>query len=156
MWNRGRYQDDPMHLSKTSGREMARVAVLLLSGMLLGAMARADNGSAPVYHSSVKNLNWVALPEFGGAQAIIYRSPDNKRIVAAFRESLSQTFTFTFDEFVHVTAGSCKMKIHGGPTLTLVKGDVAYVPEGTTADLDFSPDFEDIGVLTSDHAIDWK
>jgi uncharacterized cupin superfamily protein len=144
-----------MQVWKTSERAMARVAMLALSGMMISAMARGDQGPAPVYHSSVKNLNWVALPEFGGAQAIIYRSSDGKRIVAAFRESLSQTFTFTFDEFVQVTAGSCKMKIHGGPTLSLVKGDVAYVHEGTTADLEFSRDFEDIGVLTSEHVIDW-
>jgi uncharacterized cupin superfamily protein len=145
-----------MRVLKTSGREMARVAALALSGVMVCAVARGDKGPAPVYHSSVKNLNWVALPEFGGAQAIIYRSRDGKRIVAAFRESLSQTFTFTFDEFVHVTSGSCKMTIHGGPTLSLVKGDVAYVHEGTTADLEFSSDFEDIGVLTSEHVIDWK
>jgi uncharacterized cupin superfamily protein len=145
-----------MRVLKPSGREISRVAVLVLSGMMISAMARGDKGPAPVYHSSVKNLSWVSLPEFGGAQAIIYRSPDKKRIVAAFRESLSQTFTFTFDEFVYVTAGSCKMKIHGGPTLSLVKGDVAYVHEGTTADLEFSSDFEDIGVLTSEHDIDWN
>jgi uncharacterized cupin superfamily protein len=145
-----------MRVLKTSGPGLARVAVFALSGIIICAVARGDKGPAPVYHSSVKNLNWVALPEFGGAQAIIYRSPDKKRIVAAFRESLSQTFRFTFDEFVYVTAGSCKMKIHGGATLSLVKGDVAYVHEGTTADLEFSSDFEDIGVLTSEHVIDWN
>ena len=101
-------------------------------------------------------LKWVVLPEFGGEEAIIYRSPDGKRVYAAFKESGHETFKYPFDEFGYVTSGSAKMKVKDGPTFTLRQGDTFMFREGMEVDLDFGPGFSDLTVLTADHEVKWR
>lgn len=109
-----------------------------------------------VPHGPLSSFKWVALPEFGGKEAIIYRSPDGKRIAAAFQESGKATFTYPFDEFLVVTSGSVKASVHGGESFTLRKDEVAYFREGMTVDLEFSDDFSDITFLVSDREVKWR
>ena len=107
-------------------------------------------------HWPVDNLKWVALPEFGGEEAIIYRSPDGKRVFAAFKESGHEFFKYPFDEFGYVTSGTAKIKVKDGPSFSLVKGDTFVFREGMEVDLDFGPDFTDLTVLTADHEVKWR
>ena len=55
-----------------------------------------------------------------------------------------------------VTAGTVKIAVHGAETLLLSKGDVAYLPEGTAVDFEFSKDFADITCLTAEHEVKWR
>jgi hypothetical protein len=112
--------------------------------------------SARIPHGPLSSFKWVDLPEFGGREAIIYRSPDGKRVAAAFEESGKATFTYPFDEFLVVTSGTAKIKVHGGETIELKKGDVAYLREGTAVDFEFSKDFSDITCLMADHEVKWR
>ncbi len=118
------------------------------------------NDSKPIYndvtHSTPSEFKWAVLPEFGGTEAIIYRSQDGKRVAVAFRESGSATFTYPFDEFLMVTSGSVTVRVHGGSTFTLVKGDVGYFCEGTSVDFEFSDDFSNIACLVADHEVRWR
>lgn len=131
------------------------IAVTLAIG---GAAARVDatTGAVEVPHGNLSQFNWVALPEFGGKETIIYRSPDGKRVAAAFHESGSPSFTYPFDEFLIVTSGSVTVRVHGGSTFTLHKDDVAYFREGTSVDFAFSNDFSDITSLVADHEVKWR
>jgi len=111
---------------------------------------------SPPVHAKLSELPWVDLPEFGGREAIIYRSEDGKRVAAAFHESGRASFTYPFDEFLVVTSGSVTVHVHGGDTFTLGTGEVGYFREGTTVDFDFSADFSDITCLMSDHEVRWR
>lgn len=141
-----------------------RTTMLWKSGSILMLMlavggAAVDNGAfdaKAVPHGSPERLNWVALPQFGGKEAIIYRSPDGRRVAAAFHESGSPSFTYPFDEFLVVTSGSVTVHVHGGSTFSLQKGDVAYFREGMSVDFRFSEDFSDITMLVADHEVKWR
>ncbi|HWG71835.1 MAG TPA: cupin domain-containing protein [Steroidobacteraceae bacterium] len=107
-------------------------------------------------HWRLDELKWVALPEFGGQEAIIYRSQDGKRVYAAFKESGHESFKYPFDEFGYVTSGTADIKIKGGPAFKLAKGDTFVFREGMEVDLEFGPDFSDLTVLTADHEVKWR
>lgn len=109
-----------------------------------------------VVRGSLDRLDWTDLKEFGGKEAILYRSPDGRRVAAAFQESGKATFTYPFDEFVIVTAGEAGVRVHDGETFRIRKGDFAYFHEGTTVDFDFSADFADVTFLVADHEIRWR
>lgn len=120
------------------------------------ASASTPIASTHVPRGKPADFAWVPLPEFGGAEAIIYRSPDGRRVAAAFRESGTATFTYPFDELLVVTSGHVRMRVHGGETFTLETGDVAYLREGLTVDMQFSPDFSDVTCLMSDREVKWR
>lgn len=129
------------------------IGVAYLAG--LATSSAGPTGAGPV-HSALADLRWVSLPEFGGSEAIIYRSSDGHRVAAAFKESGSPSFVYPFDEFLYVTAGTALVKVHGGQKIFLRKGDVAYFPEGTRVDFEFSKDFADITMLMADHEVRWR
>jgi uncharacterized cupin superfamily protein len=132
-------------------------AVAAIVAMSLTSCVTTDAPASPlVVHSSVPALQWEALPEFGGAEAVIYRSPDGKRVAAAFRESGSHSFTYPFDEFLYVTSGTAEVSVRGGKTFVLSAGDVAYFEQGATVDFVFSPDFSDVTMLVSDQPVRWR
>ena len=144
-----------MNNARSAQRSVTTMIVLALASG--GATAYVSTlGAADVPHGNVSQLNWVSLPEFGGKEAIIYRSPDGKRVAAAFHESGSPSFTYPFDEFLIVTSGSVKVHVHGGSTFTLLKGEVAYFREGMSVDFQFSDDFSDITSLVADHEVKWR
>ena len=133
------------------------VALALLTiGAFIGAAYGESKVQVRIPHGPLSSFKWVDLPEFGGREAIIYRSPDGKRVAAAFEESGKATFTYPFDEFLVVTSGTAKIKVHGGETIELKKGDVAYLREGTSVDFEFSKDFSDITCLMADHEVKWR
>jgi uncharacterized cupin superfamily protein len=141
---------------------ISRIAVALslavgltAAGFALAAEAGPGTPTSPV-HKKPSDLDWVELPEFGGKEAIIYRSPDGKRVAAAFHETGKASFTYPFDEFLVVTSGTVTVTVHGGETFALAKGDVGYFREGTTVDFDFSADFSDITCLMADHEVRWR
>jgi uncharacterized cupin superfamily protein len=121
-----------------------------------GITARADGlSTTDVPHGRLEDFKWVPLPQAGGSQAIIYRSPDGKRVAAAFKESGKVTFTFPFDEFFYVISGRIKITVHGGPTFEVKQGGVGYIKEGQTIDCDFGKDFYGVSFLVSDHDTQW-
>lgn len=107
-------------------------------------------------HFSMKDARWDKYPDFGGAEWVIYRSPDGKRVAAAWQESGKHTFTYPFDEFVYVVKGRAKVKVHGGESFEIVEGDVAYFEEGMTVDFEMSDGFTDVTMLVSDKAVKWR
>jgi uncharacterized cupin superfamily protein len=131
-------------------------AALLAIGAAAGAAYTQARAPEPVPHGPPSSFNWVPLPEFGGREAIIYRSPDGRRVAAAFEESGNSTFTYGFDEFMVVTSGTLDIRVHGGETIHLKKGDVAYMREGTTVDFSFGENFSDITCLMADHEVKWR
>lgn len=143
-------------LVSTTLRNGAAALVLLAAGAAAGLAYGSGESMIRVPHGPLSSFNWVALPEFGGREAIIYRSGDGKRVAAAFEESGKATFTYPFDEFLVVTSGTAKIAVHGGETITLRKGDVAYLREGTTVDFEFSEDFADVTCLMADHEVKWR
>jgi uncharacterized cupin superfamily protein len=135
---------------------IAGAVALLAVGVAIGTAYGQGKAQARIPHGPLSSFKWVDLPEFGGREAIIYRSPDGKRVAAAFEESGKATFTYPFDEFLVVTSGTAKIKVHGGETIELKKGDVAYLREGTTVDFEFSKEFSDITCLMADHEVKWR
>ena len=144
-----------MHLP-SSLKNIAGAVALLAFGVFIGTAYGESKTQARIPHGPLSSFKWVDLPEFGGREAIIYRSPDGKRVAAAFEESGKATFTYPFDEFLVVTSGTAKIRVHGGETIELKKGDVAYLREGTSVDFEFSEDFSDITCLMADHEVKWR
>ncbi|CAI7577528.1 unnamed protein product [Penicillium discolor] len=122
------------------------------------------------------SFSWEKFPEWEGTKAIMFRSPDSKRVAGAFRESATATMTYccsgvlrgveveeeevvncqtntcmlnTYpcDEFSYVTAGSIKAHVHGGETFTLKTGDCVYFTKGQTVDFGYSEDYENVSVF---------
>lgn len=137
-------------------RKAASALALVAVGAALGAAYADSRDTTPIPHGPLSSFHWVDLPEFGGREAIIYRSPDGRRVAAAFEESGKASFTYPFDEFLVVTSGTAKIVVHGGETLNLKKGDVAYIREGTSVDFEFSDDFADVTCLMADHEVKWR
>jgi uncharacterized cupin superfamily protein len=132
-----------------------QLSILKYLGKALG-LSPTPEAPSKIPRGRPTDFEWVDLPEFGGKEAIIYRSPDGKRVAAAFQESGQATFTYPFDELLVVTSGSVEIRVHGGETFELVTGEVAYITEGTTVDLKFSDDFSDITCLMSDREVKWR
>jgi uncharacterized cupin superfamily protein len=131
-----------------------RLGTALLAALAVGyfcVAARADVSMTDVPHGRLENFNWVSLPQtVGSSEAIIYRSPDGKRVAVAFKESGKGTFTYPFDEFSYVISGSIKITVHGGPTFEAKQGEVAYIRKGQTIDFEFSKGFQSVAYLVSD------
>lgn len=141
-------------MSWKAGLLIALVSSIVTLGCTT-ALAQRAHPSA-VVHGSFSDLQWQPLPEFGGEEAIIYRSQDGTRVAAAFRESGRHAFTYPFDEFLYVTRGSVVVHVEGGNTFTLSAGDYAYFQTGTRVEFEFSDDFEDLTMLMSDQAVSWR
>lgn len=99
-----------MHYTAVNWRHgIAGVLIAALSSYTTWAATRQRSPTnLHVPRGAPADFEWVPLPEFGGEEAIIYRSPDGRRVAAAFRESGRATFTYPFDEFLVVTSGSVK------------------------------------------------
>ena len=121
-----------------------------LVGIVGAVTASQSQGHLTVPHGKPDSFPKHAYGN-GGTEALIYRSPDGKRIAGVYHESGHiADFTFPYDQFTYVTAGSATVTVHGGETIHLAKGDVAYWTKGLTIDMDISEDFQDVDVLMSD------
>ncbi len=116
----------------------------------------SDTDVTTVHRTNIRDAKWTPYPDFGGAEFVLYRSPDGRRVAAAWQEAGQHTFTYPFDEFVYVVRGSAKVAVHGGETFELVEGDLAYFTEGVTVDFDMSDDFMDVTCLVSDREVAWR
>ena len=102
---------------------------------------------------NVHTTEFTPMPEFGGSQAVLYRSPDGTRLAGTFHESGSHTLTMEYDEFLYILSGHLVVTIHGGDRHELTVGDACYLRQGLTVDFEMSDDFQDVAVLVSDNAI---
>jgi uncharacterized cupin superfamily protein len=151
---------------KMLSRKSLIVAVISAGLSALGTAAatgelanpfRGGSEAAPrVVHSSLADLDWEPLPEFGGQQAILYQSPDGKRVAVAFRESGAHSFTYPFDEFLYVTSGRAQVRVRGRDSFELRAGDMAYFEKGAVVDFHFSEDFEDVTMLVDERPVSWR
>lgn len=114
----------------------------------------STNPSA-VHRLNVHTSAFEPLPQFGGAQAILYRSPDGTRVAGSFRESGAHTVTLTYDEFLFVVAGTVAVTVDGGERQELGIGDALYLTQGATVAFEMSDDFQDVAVLISDQPIEF-
>lgn len=108
--------------------------------------------SAP--HFNVHATAFEPLPEFGGSKAILYKSPDGRRVAGSFRESGTHRLVMPFDEFLYVVGGGVKITIEGGESFELTVGDACYLRQGQDVTFEMRDGFHDVTVLVSDTAID--
>ena len=102
---------------------------------------------------NVHTTEFEPMPEFGGSQAVLYRSPDGTRIAGSFHESGSHTLTMEYDEFLYIVAGHLVVTIRGGDRHEMTAGDACYLRQGMTVDFEMSDDFQDVAVLMSNNPI---
>ena len=110
--------------------------------------------SNEIPHLDVHDAPWQPLPQYGGHQAVLYRSEDRKRIAGTFRESGTHKMVMPFDEFVYVIGGSVKISVEGGNSFEAAAGTAFYVRQGMDVTWEMSDDFHDVTVLLSDQPID--
>lgn len=112
-----------------------------------------DDSATPSFN--VHTVTHDPMPQFGGSQAVLYRSPDGRRMAGSFKESGSHTLTMGYDEFLYVIAGHASITVHGEERKELGPGDACYLREGSVVDFTMSPDFHDVTVLISETAIEY-
>jgi len=78
------------------------------------------------------------------SQQIFYRSEDGTRLAGVFAESGKLTVTYSYDEFLYVTAGKALCEVEGGERFTLEAGDAALMRNGQTINFVLSEDFCDV------------
>ena len=78
------------------------------------------------------------------SQQIFYRSEDGSKLAGVFAESGKLTVTYSYDEFLYVTAGKALCEVEGGESFTLEPGDAALMRNGQTVNFVLSEDFCDV------------
>lgn len=112
----------------------------------------SHDGSVPRFN--VTTASYEPLPEFGGSQAVLYRSADGTRLAGSFKESGTHTLVMPFDEFIYIVGGSCTIAVEGGDAFELNAGDCCYLRQGQNVTFEMSDDFHDVTVLVSDTPFD--
>ena len=111
-------------------------------------------GPTDVPRFNVHQTEYSPLPEFGGGEAVLYKSPDGTRLAGSFRESGTHTLTLPFDEFMYLVAGTCGISVEGGESFEMGVGDCCYLRQGQVVTFTMSDDFHDVTVLVSDTPFD--
>jgi uncharacterized cupin superfamily protein len=101
-------------------------------------------------HFNAHTTKFDPLPEFGGGKAILYHSPDKKRLAGSFKESGTHRMTMPFDEFIYVIGGGTKITINDTETFELGVGDACYLKQGQDVLFEMTDDFHDVTVLIAD------
>jgi uncharacterized cupin superfamily protein len=135
-------------------------AVAALSAVAAWALAtttgRAGPPSGRLVFGSLQTVQWRDAPGYGGKEAILYRSPDGKRVAGAFTHSGKYSFKFPFDEFTVVMSGSVKVTVRGsGVTHELHQGDAIYFREGMEVDFEAGENYANFAMFVGDRPIDW-
>ncbi len=152
-----------------TGRKMttAQVAAMLVgalgvivTGAGIGWVARGQATTVSRSDTQVVWGHWSSFPRksapsYGGSEAEVYRSPDGKRVVGVFTHQGRYSYTFPFDEFAVVTAGSVAVTVKGGPSFTLHPGDLVYFPEGTSAAFVAGKDYANVAMFVGRKAVKW-
>lgn len=110
--------------------------------------------ATPLPHFNVHDTEFEPLPEFGGGKAILYHSPDKRRLAGSFRESGTHRMTMAFDEFIYVVGGGVTITADGGEPVRLEAGDTCYLTQGQDVLFEMDDDFHDVTVLISDDPIE--
>lgn len=105
-----------------------------------------------IAHFNVHTTPFDPLPEFGGSQAVLYKSADGKRLAGSFRESGTHKMKMPFDEFIYIVAGGCTITVEGGERVVLGVGDACYLRQGQDVTFEMTDDFHDVTVLVSDQS----
>ncbi len=113
-----------------------------------------DGSDQVAPYFNVHTADYEPLPEYGGKQAVLYTSADNRRLAGSFHESGVHDLLMPYDEFIYVIAGTATITVKDGETFTLAAGGCCYLKEGQNVTFDFSPDFHDVSVLVSDTPFD--
>lgn len=111
------------------------------------------SATGPVPHFNVHTADYQPLPEFGGKQAVLYKSADGRRLAGSFHESGTHTIVMPFDEFMYLVAGTCTITVEGD-SFQMAVGDCCYLRQGQEVTFEMSDDFHDVTVLISDDAFD--
>jgi uncharacterized cupin superfamily protein len=112
----------------------------------------SSNGHVPRFN--VHSADYEPLPEFGGKQAVLYKSGDGKRLAGSFHETGTHTMTMPYDEFIYIVGGSCKISVEDGDSFEMTVGDCCYLRQGQQVTFEMADDFHDVTVLISDDAFD--
>jgi uncharacterized cupin superfamily protein len=110
-----------------------------------------STGAVPRFN--VHTADYEPLPEFGGKQAVLYKSEDGKRLAGSFHESGTHTLEMPFDEFMYLIAGTCTITVDGA-SFQMAVGDCCYLRQGQQVTFEMSDDFHDVTVLISDDTFD--
>lgn len=102
---------------------------------------------------NVYTASHAPMPQYGGSQAVLYHSPDGRRMAGSFKESGTHTITMGYDEFLFVISGTVVITVDEGKPSHLGSGDAFYLREGSTVRFEMSDDFHDVAVLISDSKI---
>lgn len=111
--------------------------------------------SASVPHFNVHTADFTPLAEFGGHEAILYKSEDGTRLAGSFKEAGKHTMTMPFDEFIYVVGGHTTISVAGGESIELGVGGCCYLRQGQEVTFEHSDDFHDVTVLVSDKPIEY-
>ncbi|KAF2653654.1 hypothetical protein K491DRAFT_717834 [Lophiostoma macrostomum CBS 122681] len=100
-----------------------------------------------------ESFPWAPFPMYNGSKSVFYRSKDNKVAIGAIREKGADTMTWPEDEFLFVTQGWIKFRVHGGDSFTLERGHVLVLRKGQTFDFEMSDDFANIAIFMSETGV---
>jgi uncharacterized cupin superfamily protein len=141
-------------------RLLAVVAVLSgTAGWAVGAATATSTAETPrdtLVHGSMQTVKWRDVPQFGGKEAILYRSPDGRRAAGAFTHTGKYSFKFPFDEFAIVMSGSVKVTVRdSGVTHVLRQGDAVYFRAGMEVDFEAGEGYSNFAMFVGDEPLAW-
>ncbi|CAN1552194.1 Domain of unknown function DUF861, cupin-3 [Sphingomonadaceae bacterium] len=130
-------------------------------GFLLGIF-----GSTQLSHkvvpatTKVIHGHWLSFPrtenlKYGGTEGIIASARGDRLIAGVFTHSGRYSYTFPFDEFAYVTAGSVAVTVKGQAPFEASAGHFIYFPKGTTAEFVAGPGYANIAILADNRPIKW-
>lgn len=109
--------------------------------------------NVPVPRFNVHSTEYEPLPEFGGKQAVLYKSADGKRVAGSFHQFSTHTMVMPFDEFMYIVAGTCTITVEGD-SFGMAAGDCCYLRQGQEVTFAMYEDFHNLSVLISDESFD--
>jgi uncharacterized cupin superfamily protein len=112
----------------------------------------ADQEGIP--HFSPQTAEFTPFADRPGWEtALLYRSPDGKRVAGSFKENGTLRTVAPCDEFIYVIGGHTHIAVQGKGEIDLGPGDACYIEAGSTVEYNHSEDFHDVVVLIGDKEI---
>jgi uncharacterized cupin superfamily protein len=103
---------------------------------------------------NVHEVDREAFPEFDGARAVLYESPDGRVVSATYWLKGRHTWELPYDDHFYVIAGSATLTVDDQPPIVLTAGSFGHLSRGSTVTFDMSDDFHEVSTLISEVAID--
>ena len=103
---------------------------------------------------NVHDTEWSPFPEFGGHEAILYRSPDGTRLAASFRLSGTHSWQMPYDDTFFVIAGTALVTVEDEEPFEIRAGDFCHIAQGSNVTFAMSDDFHEVSVLVSNTPFD--